>query len=580
MLALASRILVISLSAATLTAQWHVSPNGSDAGAGTPADPFRTINHAAAVAAPGETLHLQAGVFADEQGIVDLGDKDLVLQGAGVGATFLRPHTTLTAALPPALTGGGAAVPYRVGVLVDGAARVHLRDLTIDAQAQASAAGHLAGVYVRGGADVVVDRCRLRDCRAAAPGGGRTHAFVVHGDAPVDPSTLACRLVEVVGFGDGGVFARLRAELDLQECLLVGRGRETVAEQVAVAVVDDAQLQLRASRIAACGGAGGAAVRLLQPTTGCRIDANRVTRCAFGIDIEHQPPSIVPGTISHNRISSVDTALRLSGVSGWSVFGNALLPVSRFDPAPFSDDTAAGNAWHGNRYPVLADGAAAPLAVPGGGNVDAAPLAGSSELRELTRVPCGGAPVSVVTADFDGDGREDFATLDLQGVGASLTVALWRPTGHQVSVQAFGGPATRPVRLVVGEFDEDPGTDLVALLAPAPPATGAGAFWVFGNDGAGALAPLHQQPLAGFVDPCDVANVRLNGDGRDDLVIVDRGAPLLLAGGGATFVNSFGGVSWLSSPLPGTFSTPVTAVAAGDLDGDAIDDVAVVSGGV
>lgn len=573
--------LLLSLSCGHLAAQWHVSPTGDDAATGGAADPFLTIQHAAGVAAAGDTIHLQAGVFADEQGIVALGDKDLVLQGAGIGVTVLQPHTSLTTMLPPATVGGGAGVAHRVGVLVDGVARVHLRDLTIDGGLLAPASGHLTGLYVRGGADVVVDRCELLDCRAPTPGVGRSHAIAVVGDVATDPSTLAARRSRLAGFGDGGVFAQLRAELDLQECLLFGSGRATTDQQVGVEVVEDALLVMRSCRVAACGGATGAGVRLREPTTGCVIDANRIGGAAFGIDIEHQPPSIVPGEVVHNRIAAVDTALRIAGTSGLFVTGNSLSTVSRHDTVALFDDTAGGNAWSANRLPIGAGAAGQPFAVPGGGNVDPAPLAGISELFVDARIVCGGAPVAVVAADFDGDGREDFATLDLVGNGVGLTVALWRPGGHLVSSSAFGPAVLRPVALVVGEFDGAPGRDLVALTAPTPPNLTGAACWVFGNDGAGALALVHELTLNGLVDPCALAAAPLDADALDDLVVADRGTPLLLAGAVHAFVNVSAGLGWNASTLPGTFSGALTSVAAGDLDDDgAIDVVATEDLGV
>ena len=87
-------------NAISLSAQVHVAPTGNDAAPGTQSSPFRTINHAAAVAAPGSTIFLHAGTYGDEQGIVQLGSKDLVLQGAGAASTVLRPHLSAVLALP------------------------------------------------------------------------------------------------------------------------------------------------------------------------------------------------------------------------------------------------------------------------------------------------------------------------------------------------------------------------------------------------------------------------------------------------------------------------------------------------
>ncbi|MCA8953988.1 MAG: hypothetical protein KDE27_31045, partial [Planctomycetes bacterium] len=179
--------------AASAHAQIHVDPAGSDLGAGTFGDPFLTINHAAMVASAGSTIFVHAGTYGDEQGIVQLGTKDLVLQGDGAAITTLQPHATATIALAPADPNVATPLAHRVGILFAGAARVHLRDLTIDAQGFAPASGQLAGLYLRGGVDVVCDHVAVRDCRPTALGGGRANAVVVRGDAPTDPSTLSAR---------------------------------------------------------------------------------------------------------------------------------------------------------------------------------------------------------------------------------------------------------------------------------------------------------------------------------------------------------------------------------------------------
>lgn len=54
------------LSASPLPAkEYHVSPSGSNAGAGTLESPFRTINHAAQVALPGDTVTVHNGVYRE-----------------------------------------------------------------------------------------------------------------------------------------------------------------------------------------------------------------------------------------------------------------------------------------------------------------------------------------------------------------------------------------------------------------------------------------------------------------------------------------------------------------------------------
>lgn len=59
---LAAGLLLVSCLSAR---EYHVSPSGSDAGEGTQASPFRTINYAAQVALPGDTVTVHNGVYRE-----------------------------------------------------------------------------------------------------------------------------------------------------------------------------------------------------------------------------------------------------------------------------------------------------------------------------------------------------------------------------------------------------------------------------------------------------------------------------------------------------------------------------------
>ncbi|MCR9245733.1 MAG: VCBS repeat-containing protein [bacterium] len=559
-------------------AQIHVAPTGDDQqGVGTMASPFLTINHAAAVAAPGATIVLAAGIYGDEQGIVLLGSKDLVLQGAGVGVSVLRPHLTLSVGLVPGDATATALQIHRVGIVLSGDRTVHLRDLTIDAQSITPPSGFLAGMYLRGGVDVVCEHVAIHDCRAAAVGAGLAQAIVVRGDVPTDPTTLVARDLTLTAFGAAGVRALLRAEVELTECRLAGLGAAAGAvDQRGIFVEADAIGSVRLSRIADCGGGDGAAIRCSNHGTGGVIEGNRIAHSAIGIDLQHVPPSIVPGSVRANRVAGVDTTVRVQGVLGLTIAGNSLAPVSRFDAVPWFDDTDAGNAWSGNRYAV-APGTAA-VVIPGGSNVDASPLAGISELGDVQRVPTGGAPVAITAADFNGDSIDDFATLDLSVGGCGLSVGLGAGGGYAVSTVAFGSSAVRPVALVVGDFDAMPGRDLVALTAPVPPANSGAAFWVFSNDGLGGMTLLHTETLPGYINPAALATASFNANPFDDLVVLDRGALPLVAGRGDTFLNDGTGTTWFATPLPIAFTAAGVAAAAGDVNGDNKVDLAIAEG--
>ncbi len=48
-----------------MTSVWHVATNGSDTADGTADQPFRSINRAAGVARPGDTVLVHAGEYRE-----------------------------------------------------------------------------------------------------------------------------------------------------------------------------------------------------------------------------------------------------------------------------------------------------------------------------------------------------------------------------------------------------------------------------------------------------------------------------------------------------------------------------------
>lgn len=568
----------VAAGATIATAQIHVAPTGNDANPGTAGSPVRTINHAAAIAANGGTILVHAGSYGDEQGIVLLGSKDLVLQGDGAATTIVRPHTTLLSLLPLVQPGGASFAQHRTGVIVAGPARVHLRDLTIDATPILPFASHVAGVYLRAGADVVLDRVAVLGSRPPFLGGAeRAVAVGVRGDVPTNPTTCVLRACTLRGFGDAGVRAVLQADVDAQETNVAGlRGTPLAPDQVGFWAQDGSRLTARHCRIGELAGGDGAAVRFDDVAAGCIVEGNRIGGAATGIDVRRAAPATTAASIRNNRVFAIDRALRVRGTTGLQIEANMLHSASADDPEFVSDDAAGGNNWAKNRYAVPAGTTS--VAIPGGGNVDAAPAPGIADLGPLLRVPCGGAPIAVVVDDFDGDGHRDFATLDFADPAVGITVGLWTPSGHAVQASSFGGPGLRPIALVAGEFDGQPGRDLIALTAPLPPVTTGAAFWVFANNGAGTLTLLHQEPLAGFVEPTAIAQASFNANAVGDLVVLDLGAPPFTLGQGRTLLNDGTGTTWFATPLPIPFTASGLACATGDLDGDGKIDLAIAEG--
>lgn len=173
----------------------------------------------------------------------------------------------------------------------------------------------------------------------------------------------------------------------------------------------------------------------------------------------------------------------------------------------------------------------------------------------------GAAPSSVAAGDLDGDGRTDLLITNSE----DGTVALLAGDG------AGGWTAIRvipagenPVDVALGDLDHDGDldaaianheTDYVTLLA---------------NDGTGRLAPFEGSPLRLDLAPHPhaVELSDLDGDGRLDLLVDDRGgeAILLLRGGGdGTFPSRDLRIAVGGDPYRGMFLA--------DLDGDGRTDL-------
>ncbi|OJT19628.1 hypothetical protein BO221_35265 [Archangium sp. Cb G35] len=233
---------------------------------------------------------------------------------------------------------------------------------------------------------------------------------------------------------------------------------------------------------------------------------------------------------------------------------------------------------------------------------------GAEGFAPSTRLPSGRGSISATTADFDGDGREDLATVQ----SSSRDLRVWRsnpealslpegPTGaisqgdfngdgkmdlisvpapETVQVHLAGGPdglsALPPMpagswvhRLVVGHVDEDASLDVVVLSGESANKT----IGLLLGNGDGSFRLTSPVSVGGQTRHAVLGDV--NGDGRMDLVCqVSRSIEpgfsseevrVLLGQGSGTF-----GPATLvtTSPSPG-------ALALGDLNKDGVLDLAV-----
>ncbi|MGC1907447.1 MAG: FG-GAP-like repeat-containing protein [Candidatus Acidiferrum sp.] len=177
--------------------------------------------------------------------------------------------------------------------------------------------------------------------------------------------------------------------------------------------------------------------------------------------------------------------------------------------------------------------------------------------------PVNGYPMSVVTGDFNGDGKIDVAVANGNSPG-TVSVFLGKGDGTlQPPVDYATAPT--PAGLAVGDLNGDGKLDLavgagsfsgvVSVLL----GKGDGTFLAHTDYGAG------QQPLS-------VAAADFNKDGKLDLAVAnysDNSISVLLGNGNGTFQNQ-------TTYSPGHLET--SNLAAGDFNGDGNNDIAVANG--
>lgn len=578
------RALVVLLAAFTssLSAQreWWASPTGNDAtGDGTQARPFRTVSRClTAAAASGDTIRLTAGTFGDQEQIHVTG-KSVTLRGAGIGQTILRPHATLFFTLPGG-TPPGTPQDHAVAVVVDGRVRVDLYDLTLDnAHRVPPTTGRSYNVMYLRGADGTIEGCELVGARHEPLAASEAPAAVmVRGDGTPDPCRVTVRRCRIADFGKAGVLALYDAEVLLEDNDVTGAGAISAPALAQVGLhvgagAGGSILRNRVRDLELTTSAGVAAgIRLLDAAPGVLVEGNRVLRCELGIEaVRSSGPQARPLTVRENTVTECDVGIHIDH-DGATVMRNTL---HRARTAEGRDDTgtATSNVWADNNWEHWSGSGSLPVAGSSGLS-DATPRRGIDQLSAQAPVALGAMPVDVVAGAFGG-ARLDFATVDQPASAAAsptLSVALQTgPLTFTVTALPFAGAGAQPAALAGGQFDGQPGLDLAAV-------TDEGWFYVFANDGNGAFSLLHSGalPAAGAM-PHDLAAGDVDGDGLDDLVVASLGA-LGAPGAGIVLRNGGGGTSWTATLLPGTFTGQCKGVALAQVDAGASLDVVLTEG--
>jgi len=178
-------------------------------------------------------------------------------------------------------------------------------------------------------------------------------------------------------------------------------------------------------------------------------------------------------------------------------------------------------------------------------------------------------PTRIVAADVNGDGRPDLIVLTSESTSNTVAV-LVNDAAHPGS---FGAPQLLsvpwPSDVAVGDLDGDGRADLliagstlmVALQNVSAPGTFAAPTTLYSGDGSGFLS---------------VAVGDLDGDGSPDVVVADElGAVVLLLAPGAATPTLASATRVYSNAPPGP-NTGQNSVAIADVDGDGRDDLVIV----
>jgi len=180
------------------------------------------------------------------------------------------------------------------------------------------------------------------------------------------------------------------------------------------------------------------------------------------------------------------------------------------------------------------------------------------------------APTSAAFADFNRDGNQDTALVLSNGTSHYLRIMTGDGLGGFSSQSDLALPddlasATVSGTVVAADFNGNGFTDLAVSN------TGADCVSIFLGDGNGGFTKVTPDITVGAA-PKAIAVGDFKGDGsRDDIAVVnsaDMNVSILLNDGTGTMTVQ--GTTYSSSP-----QDAISAIAAGDYDGDDIDDIAI-----
>ena len=198
-----------------------------------------------------------------------------------------------------------------------------------------------------------------------------------------------------------------------------------------------------------------------------------------------------------------------------------------------------------------------------------------------TSIPVGTQPRAIVTADFDGDGHQDFAVANFADSTLSVFLGGVDTNGNSTFTPVAGSPfalpanVSGPVAMTVADFNADgkPDIAIVNQTTLANPSVAQGNVVVLQGNGDGTFTQFPGSPIAVGQNPVAIASGDLDGNASADLAVVnktDNSVTVLLNNGDATFVAG------PNSPV--STATNPTGIAIADFNQDGHADFAVTGG--
>jgi hypothetical protein len=187
----------------------------------------------------------------------------------------------------------------------------------------------------------------------------------------------------------------------------------------------------------------------------------------------------------------------------------------------------------------------------------------------------GAAPSAMAAADFNGDGRPDLVTVSNSSVSVLLNTTLAGAGTPSFTVQQTFAGGPNEMSVVTADFNGDGRPDLAVLNFGATP-TSPGAVSVLLNTTPAGSASLSFAPAQSFAvgaAPRGLSMGDFNGDGRPDLVVSNNNDGTV-----SVLLNTMpAGASTPTFAAQQTFATGSIPqrVAVGDFNGDGRPDLAV-----